>query len=293
MRILLTNNHLNTFGGTETWTYTMYKALISLGHEVVVFSLQSGLGLSKKMTNIKMNSTAISGDSFDLCIVNHNSCLKIVREAVKGSRIVFTCHGTIPKLEKPMEGADVYVGISQETSNYIESLGFKSSGFINNPIDLEYHTPTKELPEHPTKMLSFCQSKSTTANLVQLGYRLDTSNPGFHQRRLITPDIINESHICVSLGRGVYESLACGRPVLVYDERKYNKLGCLDGVITEDNIDKLLVNNCSGRTYNAKFDLNAVKADIQENYVANTDYYRSIAEERFDSIKIAKQYLEL
>jgi hypothetical protein len=293
MRILLTNNHLNTFGGTETWTYTMYKALISLGHEVVVFTLQYGLGLSKKMTNVKMNSKAISGDSFDLCIVNHNSCLKVVRDAVKNSRIVFTCHGTIPKLEKPVEGADVYVGISKETSNHIESLGFKSAGFINNPIDLDYHKPTKELRENPTHMLSFCQSKSTVANLVQLGYRLQANRTNFFTRKLITPEDINEADICVSLGRGVYESLACGRPVLVYDERAYNKKGCLDGVVTEDNIDELLVNNCSGRTHNAKFDLNNVKADIQENYIADTDYYRSIAEERFDSIKIAKQYLEL
>lgn len=293
MRILLTNNHLNTFGGTETWTYTMYKAFKKLGHEVVVFTLKTGGGISDKLDNIVTDLKNLKDTSFDLCVVNHNRCLSLVTRYVNASKVVFTCHGIYPTLERPVEGADKYVGISLETSNYITKLGFKSSGYIHNPIDLDEYCPTKELSNTPDTLLSFCQNSKTIENLRRLQFKINETKKGWLVRKLITPQMINEVDITCSLGRGVYESLACGRPVIVYDERSYNKIGCYDGVITKENIDSLLENNCSGRKNNLLFSAKQIMEEVRKSYVNDVDYYRSIAEDRFDSIKAATKYIEL
>jgi hypothetical protein len=57
---------------------------------------------------------------------------------------------------------------------------------------------------------------------------------------------INQADMVVSLGRGAYEAMACGRPVLVVDQRRSRPLKG-DGIILPENIDELLRYNCRGQ----------------------------------------------
>ena len=137
------------------------------------------------------------------------------------------------------------------------------------------------------------QSKKARSRISKLGYKSYSTAVSLRSRRELKHELYNKADLGFSLGRGCYELLACGRCVVVYDERKYNLEGCYDGVVTHDNIATLLEKNCSGRAYNYKFDLARVKADIEQNYVADTDYYRAIAERYFDSKKIVQKLLEI
>ena len=94
------------------------------------------------------------------------------------------------------------------------------------------------------------------------------------------------------MGRSAFEGLACGRPVIVYDARSYNADGGYDGVITQDNIANLLYNNCSGRAKSRPFNPLIARDEFLDSYVADTEYYRSIAEQYFNGKKIVEQLIE-
>jgi hypothetical protein len=52
----------------------------------------------------------------------------------------------------------------------------------------------------------------------------------------------------VSLGRGCYEAMACGRPVVIFDKRRYQEqMG--DGYLLPSMFDDFVQANCSGRFY--------------------------------------------
>ena len=69
---------------------------------------------------------------------------------IKGKKI-FTSHGIIHDLEKPIKGADVYVGISEEVCNYLTLLGFENNHLIRNGIDTIKFSPTSEINEKPKR----------------------------------------------------------------------------------------------------------------------------------------------
>ena len=59
-------------------------------------------------------------------------------------------------------------------------------------------------------------------------------------------DEINKADLVVSLGRGCLEAMACGRPVVIFDKRRYmDQMG--DGYLTSENFGMFIKNNCSGR----------------------------------------------
>lgn len=289
MKVLLTNNHLSSFGGTETWVLTVYEALIALGIEVDVYTTttaKSGVGALIPSIN------TITGD-YDLALVNHNTCAKdVLTSKAIIKRKVMLCHGIYPELEQPIEGFDAYVAISKEVQDHLLLKGF-SSTVVHNPINISRYTPTHPLNAQPMQVLNLVQSKKARSRISKLGYKSYSTAVSLRSRRELKIEMFNWADLGFSLGRGCFELLACGRCAVVYDERKYNLEGCYDGLVTKDNMATLLEKNCSGRAYNYKFDLAHVKADIEQNYVADTGYYRAIAERYFDSRKIVQQLLEV
>ena len=51
---------------------------------------------------------------YDRGILNHAACLTFLRKRASIGRTIFTSHGVIPGAEKPVDGADVYVSVSEE-----------------------------------------------------------------------------------------------------------------------------------------------------------------------------------
>ena len=288
MRILLTNNHLNTYGGTETWTLTVYNKLKQLGHEVDVFTFQSGGGVSDMITDWH---DPHSKKEYDLALVNHQSCLMYVKQNVTVKYIKFISHGTVPFLEQPILGANEYISISTEVQTHLQKKGFKSK-VIHNPIDLDVYKPTKPLSRSPRSAFVLCQNQTAQMNVDYLGYITKKTPSSRALRVSLAGDGYNDSDVVVGLGRSAMEGLACGRPVIVYDNRHYNYKGSYDGVITKNNIEVLLTKNFSGRVFNRVFEPILVKEEFEKLYVNNTEYYRALAEEYFDASKIVVKLIE-
>ena len=293
MRILLTNNHLNTFGGSETFTVTLYNALKRLKHDVDVFTFhpslrgEKGGGAQGWIEDLKWVGSSYNNaptGRYDLVICNHNSCFEYVSNNVLFDEIYFISHGTVPRLEQPPQGANQYFAVSEEVQNHMLKNYGVHSMVIRNPIDLDLFHPYKKIKLE--KALCISQGIKARENILKLPYEVNYTEISRFKRKLLTNYDFNIAGLVFSLGRGAYESLACGRPTIIYDSRDYNG-DLYDGLITQENINTLLRNNCSGRTFKGRWDITRVQNDISKiSY--DMDYYRAIAEENFDYIKIAK-----
>ena len=151
--ILVANNHLNSVGGSETFTYTMIEALISKGYDVEYFTFFKGI-TSDKIEN-ELGVKFMSKPRYDLILANHHPCVKFL--STKGI-IIQTCHGIFPKLEQPSKFADGYVSISDEIKQHISKLGFKSK-LILNGVNCERFNSTTSLTKKLSSVLSLSHSE--------------------------------------------------------------------------------------------------------------------------------------
>jgi GT2 family glycosyltransferase len=288
LKILVTNNHLIGLGGSETFTYTVTKELVSRGHEVDVFTFAKGL-MSNRISEFA-NVVDEPAKEYDLILINHNSCLRKL-DGVNGYKI-FTSHGIYPALEQPEKGANLYVSISEEVKGHLANKSFESE-LIYNGVDCERFSPKKPIRKELKKIFSLCQGRFAQDVLRQackiLGVELMETKSG--QREWNIEDYINEADLVVSLGRGAYESMACGRNILVYDARPYGLNNCGDGMLTSENTEELLKNNLSGRNKQIAFDVAGIVAELKKYDYEQGERNRQFALENFDIKKQVDKYI--
>jgi|SaaInlV_125m_DNA_1040241.scaffolds.fasta_scaffold04767_8 hypothetical protein len=296
MKILVGQYHLNSVGGTETFTYTLVKELHKQGHIVDLLTFIPGYVsdfITQEIPNIQVN--VMKTDKHDVSLVNHNVVVDKIKGVLKCEKIIQTCHGVIPPLEKPSINADHLVSISKEIYDDIKKQGFNGS-IILNGIDCDRFDIKVPLNTKIKRILSLAQSESANKLLQKtcdiLGCELITLNKNTNPKFDIENDI-NNVDLVVGLGRSAYDAIACGRPVFIWDDRNYQgNLG--DGYLTIDNFNELIKTNCSGRRYKKPYTAEQIALEIQEHYNHNdSQLYRDLALTEFNITKQVKKYLEI
>ncbi len=272
MTILVATNHLNSIGGTESYTYYLIKELNRQGYDVEYYTLNKGL-VSKKIES-EIGVKEMSKSKYDLILANHNSTIK---KLWRKGFIIQTCHGVFPYLEKPSTLADAYVSISDEVQEFLASKQLPSY-LILNGIDCGSYYPANEINEIPKNLLSLCQSDVANQKLQDACTQLDInfiSYKQFGKKIWNINKTINEVDIVVGLGRSAYDAMACGRPVIIYDERPYMDAaadGYIVPILTES-----LSKNCSGRFYKKQFEVKDLVAEIKKYKKEDGIYLRNFA----------------
>lgn len=261
MKILLTNNHLSQLGGTETWVYTMAQELKRRGYQVGVYTKAKGY-----VSELLKDLIDDEPKGYDLALINHNTCL-----GVDAKYKIFTSHGTVPTLEIPYKGADVYVAVNENVAkkHNIDTI-------IKNPIDTELFKPITEIKDKPETILAITEEK------LDLPYNVIYPD----RRKMNMSELINKADIVISLGRGCLEAMSCGRPVITWDKRPYWEARG-DGYL--DDLSKLK-GNVAGQY--ARTDINIleeIKKYNKEDGIINREYIL----ENHDVRKIVDKYLEL
>ena len=257
MRIILTNNHLAQFGGTESWTLTMTRELIRQGHDVGVFTHHKGV-----VSNLLKDHLDDYPQDYDLALINHNSCRHI-----KAKKRIFTSHGWVPELEHPPAGFDEYVAVSENVSKK-----WDIPLIIKNPVDTELYKPAEPIGETPLRRLAI------TSHPLNMNC--------FYPTRVeeTMPELMKKADLVITAGRGVLEAMSTARNVVVYDKRP--GLGmCADGYL------QLPITGNVGGEYKLKtinLDVEIAKYK-QEHGERNRDYIL----EHHDVKKIVEQYLNL
>lgn len=290
MRILVTNHWLKKLGGSETFTYTLIGELIRLGHDVDFWTLHEGL-VSETIQRDYRIVKRLRG-CYDVILANHNTTVDQVSHL---GPTIQTCHGVYPKLEQPSAKAHRYVAISEEIMTSFRDLYEIKMSVIRNGIDCNRFRPETWLNPKIESVLSLSHSEELNNTLQEIfdgyGIRLIRLNK-FKNPVWSVEKIINQVDLVVSLGRGVYESWACGRPVLVLDQRPYmRQLG--DGMVTPENFHQLISHNCSGRLYQ-RTDVKRMVDEAIELYDQDLqETWRDFALREFDIQKQVKKYREL
>lgn len=265
MKILVANNHLNQIGGSETFTHTMIGELVRLGHKVDLFTFYPGI-ISDKIKEdfyVKIDWKKC----YDLVLASHNTMVDYIYNSVRYNFLIQTCHGIYPSLEQPSPHTDKYVSISKEVHDYLfESCGYKSY-IIWNGVDCKRFNPTTKPRKEIKTILSLMQSAPAN-NMIRSfcdnnGIGLTIRNNSLKNTVWDIEREFNKADLVVSLGRGAYEAMACGRPVLVFDARHYSK-SYADGMITPYNIAKAMENNCSGRSFRLDLDEEKLADEIKK-----------------------------
>jgi len=292
MDILISNNHLNTFGGSESYTYTLIEEMLFLKHNVEYFTFHKGTvsELIEKNLGVKF----MTKDSYDIVLTNHNNCVEYLRVLLhEKTKIIQTCHGIFPELEQPSIYADGHISISNEVKNHLLKLNINSN-IIYNGINCERFNIQKPINDKLKTILSLCQSDKANKTLdnicsklgVELIYLNKHSNPEWN-----VEDKINKADLVIGLGRSAYEAMACGRPVIIYDNRSYFRQ-CGDGYIKNENIDYSLNNNCSGRASKKVFSEIDLINEIKKYNPKDGASMREIALNKFNIKKQAASYLK-
>lgn len=293
MKILLTNHHFQYYGGSETAVLSLYDSLVSKGHQVEVWSIVESTGGIRDKVNFK-ETIDWERDHYDLALVNHNSCLKEILSKPKrlADKIIFTSHGPLGGLEAPIQGADLYCAVSEEVARAYPEYDMK---IIRNGVNLNRFNQTIE----PSKTLSrvlLLSNRTTKDGINKIKEACDKFGIEFHHAGLngqFTPKIEDEiynSDLVITVGRGVLESMAMGKQVLIWDDRPYNGKGMGDGLVTDHIYLKSRQFNFSGRANKLDYTTDDL-LNIFKNYTPVSK--RPIIEKYHNIDNIAQEYLAL
>ncbi|NQU87032.1 MAG: UDP-glycosyltransferase [Mariniphaga sp.] len=272
MKILITNHWLKKLGGSETFTYTLVKAAKEYGAEVDLFTIHPGIVSDRIQKDFGVKNQ-IKG-SYDFVLANHHTtvfdCFK-----KQIAPIIQTCHGTIPKLEKPSTFANAFVAISEEIACHVIPLVSQPLSIIRNSIDINRFSP--EIPVNPkvenVLSLSFSEKLNDKLNRYFTSKGIGFKSLNKHHNPVWDVEkYINQADLVIALGRGAYEAFACGRPVLVLDHRPYQGQ-MADGSVHFTNIDTLARNNFSGRTYKLTSPLSFILDQALASYNKNASQF--------------------
>jgi glycosyltransferase involved in cell wall biosynthesis len=294
MKILVCNHWLKKIGGSESYTFALIQELVRQSHSVKYFTFQKGL-ISDKIKDVLRVEEAQKGDEFDIALCSHHTTVDYVKDNyIVSGNIAQICHGVYPALEQPSANADKHISISLEVANHLAKTGIPSS-VIHNGINLKRFRPLRKITKgKPKTILSLAHDEGLNA---QIQAWCKKKNMLFYSRNKYKNGTwkieheINRVDIVVTLGRGAYESLACGRSVIVLDKRPYmdNALG--DGLITKENLGFFLLNNCSGRYAQKKNAIKILDEAYADYHKTNTQSNRELAFEYFNIENQTKKIL--
>lgn len=295
MKILVGNNGLGLPGGSETYTYALIKELVSRGHDVTAVGVEGPGLISNRLNDIGVECLFESvGGEWDLILTSHSTSIELVKNA-KGFKIQ-TCHGVYPQIEQPVEGMDAYVAISEEVQHHLTSIGFEST-IIHNGVDCSRYAPKTPINEEIKSVLSLAQSDPANEIVKQACDIANVElviNNKFREWKWEVDELINQSDLVISLGRGAYEAMASGRNVIIFDQRHYVNMPAIgDGIITKDNVYDYIKNNCSGRYSKTIFDAQLLANEIKKYNKQNGADLREYALNNLNIEKQVDKYFNL
>jgi len=261
MKILVTAKFLKGTaeeGGSGRYYKTLIDGLKEAGHEVVH-----------------------SGEC-DLIICSHREPFAAIKD--NPAPKVFISHGLIND-EAFQLGADRYVSVSEEVRQFrLKTMGIDSL-VIGQPIDIhERKWPSSKLE----KILIIRKETPDPDHFEWLSEKYEVR---ISDQSIPIEDQIDWADMCITLGRGVLESFAQGKPVIVADARSY--IGALgDGYVGWNNVLELAKCNFSGRRYRYQITREWLEGELNKYDPVDGIMLHKYVEKNHDVKKIILQLLE-
>jgi len=273
MYILVTNNSLGNFYGTESWTFAMTEELKRQGHDVT--ALTNWVGDTADRMNCKI-TTRYDHRHYDLAIVNHSTCWDKLPDSLNK---IFTSHSKFVSIEQPPEGAR-WVGVNE----YINP-----DSVIRNGIDCDRFKPTSVNKELKTILYLSNPDYANGRKVVEeacKGYKVI-----YIEKQIFDIEVlINQADLVISMARGALEAMACGKNVIYGDWRaEWCKSFQGGGMITKDNFNKFKKGDYSDKPI--KFTAQTLRDEIEKYDYRTGEYLREQVLEHYNIEKTCKKYL--
>ncbi len=278
-KILITNRELNLIGGSETFTFTLAGKLFEKGLEVEVYSPILGYMASKlEEKGVTCKQEITGGEDYDVIHAHHFEPALYAKKLLPHVPMLFFSHGILPPPEYPpdhiMNDISMFGGVSLEIKNNLEKIGIEPRKIrvVYNGIDTDTFnaSPLQEI-NPPYKILAITNHPEEDL-LAMLDYlppeKFNLTITGLINSCLIekarmkglpvkftgplwgVSSIISQHHLVIGQGRSALQSLACRRPVIIFDSRSS------DGWVTESNFSEIQKHNFSGRRFQLKWGAN-------------------------------------
>jgi glycosyltransferase involved in cell wall biosynthesis len=226
----------------------MAEELKRLGHNPIIYTPKPGTyaAIIQQFIPVQPLPHEIKKIDFGMAIIQNQVTFNVTQNL--NCFKVWNINSTTD-LGIPPEQIHRITAISEEIQQTSTKLGYNPV-VVRNGINCEKFRPIVEPHKKLTKVLlitnHFPGIVDTVKQACQLAH-LDFQHIGHPEWRFDVENYINLSHLVISLGRGIYEAMACGRNCIVFD---YNGA---DGFITPEEIDKMKWFNCSGRLRGEKW----------------------------------------
>lgn len=277
MNILLTCNHYFGDTGSEIFLNTIRDFLERKGHDVTLYARFSEENSELKKSN------------YDIAYCIHNISAMEVRFNFPKLPIVFLSNGVLPFLERPPFiniKPSIYLAVTEEVCDFLRMFGVNNIKIFRNLVDGKKFFPQNQIRDIPERVLILSNRiTDEKANIIRkmcenldLDYKFVGSRYGSITQEEL-PSLINEADIVFSLGRGVIETMMCGRIPIVFD---YNGG---DGLVTLENVKDFMKCNFSGRVMKKNFTVKELTEEINKYNSKEAEKLRDFAVETFDAEK--------
>jgi hypothetical protein len=301
MKILIGTQFLDKRSGTEVFTSILVRELRTQGHEVDLYSPILG-GVSSELQregfNVYETIEPRANYSYDVLHVHHRTIAPVMRIYFPFLPMIYVSHGVLPFLEHaPDEVLNInkYVAVSREVQqslinsdnvqkekiiiipNGVDTNIFKDFQPIHKKIETILILSNHFLKEDEILLEKYCQENNI--QLIKVG--------GIKNSVSDVQNWICKADLVVTLGRGVIESLACGRAVFVWDRHG------ADGYLDKKNFYVSQECNFSGRKSKIKPDKKFLESELSKYDPTEVRELQSMVKSERSITFVAKKFVKL
>ncbi|MEI2417576.1 glycosyltransferase [Orrella sp. JC864] len=276
--ILLCNNTLLNFAGSELLTLELAQHLRTQNHDVTVasFAYQGRLTEAFEAAGVRWldlsDNSVRKHPDFDLLWGHHWSCFDalLLNKGINASRIIYSSLSPYEPLECPplyTGRFSLHLANSYETRDKLKEYDISSDSIVVMP-----NCVTSEWADHPpAKVREQIKSVAIVSNhipaeistlaaaLARRGIQVNIYGIS-HAHQKVTPALLAQNDVVITIGRTVQMALSISVPVYCYD-----RFGG-PGYITLENFDQAAYFNFSGRCCNRKASASEIASELLANY---------------------------
>ena len=233
MRVLLTNNTLDTRAGSELYIYDVAVELLNRGHQPIAFSTVLGPVAERlrEATVPVVDDLALLASPPDVIHGHHHFETLLAALTFPGVPTLNFCHGWIAWEEQPLIFPSVrrYVAVDDVCRDRLQlehGIGPERISVLLNFVDTKRFRPRSPLPAAPRRALAFGNlfTNDGPAEILRTaceeeGIELDVA--GLHSgRSLEKPEIeLGRYDLVFAKGRAALEAMAVGAAVILCGPR--------------------------------------------------------------------------
>ena len=303
-RLLIATNHLQQIGGSEVVALEAAQYFVGLGCNVTIFAnwvgnpmaaiIEAAIGI-RPVTD----PTPIRPFTYDMLYVQHQVLglfdYRPTAADRQASRIVL---GRLARRGYLESGgwlhdrllADLVFANSELTAEHLVRVGHDGPVVnFRNAAPTSFFRPFVFKPPTPHRILVVTNhsdpSLMEAIGLLRQSISVHHIGRSGDEVTLITPEMISESDLVISIGKTVPYALAARIPVYVYDH--FGGPGYLDA----GNVETAARFNFSGKSAR-KLSGSEIAADVIENYAKGVAFARDVPQSWIDAYRLPR-YLDL